>query len=441
MRHIKILLVLLLLMLSSVANAAFPVSQQCTKGKTGFPTYFRTASTCFAAANASFMAMYTAGVTAGFHNPVEPCTPESCSSAYGMIYDGGFSSGCLVNSTESGGQCTCSSGFSQSGSSCVPYVNLCTGKKDTVVIINRTVMYSRTSAENDWAAVGPVTQTPPGTSVCEAGCSVKTDPATASTPGVNAWVSLVPTPQGLYRHSLDLPATHSGLECSAASGTSDAPNNPATPAPLCPGFVGDVNGVKGCFGTADKPVITTDGGRPPVPASSGNPAAGTKPASGEGSGSTGAGRTPAAGTGGNDGGPAGSAAGPTGNSPASPAGEQQAACGAPGQPRCRIDETGVPGPFAANEFKAQADKYKTDTDAVRGTVSGTGDKQFFGGWSAAFLAPPIAACEPFQLPSFKALPMGSIDPCPVADGMRLVMAWIWAVGGLVLCLGMIKKVV
>ena len=112
-------------------------------------------------------------------------------------------------------------------------------------------------------------------------------------------------------------------------------------------------------------------------------------------------------------------------------------CGLPGTPACKIDETGTPEPVLENKFKPLADKNKADADAARETIAGKADKPFFAGWSDLFITPPIAACSAFELPRS----MGFIDPCPVADGMRSVMAWIWAAGGLFLCLGMIKKVV
>lgn len=317
-----------------------------------------------------------------------------------------------------------------------------TGKKTT---INFTEGYTRTTGELDRGnvaseSVGPINRPPADGNFCSAGCTVS---AETSGPNVTAYVSQTPNSQGLYRRSLDMPALGLGTDCTASggSGTTDKTIDKAAPEPTCPGFVGEVNGKAVCAGTAAKPVVTESMGSNPSSASPvpGNPSAGEKPGSGEGSGSGGSGRTPSTGTGGNAGGPASSAVGSGGSGtvPAPEAGKEQAACGAPGQPKCLIDEAGTSDPWEADELKAHAEKYKSDVDAVRGTVSGSADKGFFSGWQAAFIVPPVAACEAFALPRG----MGSIDPCPVAEGMRSVMAYIWAVGGLFLVLRMIKKVV
>lgn len=323
-----------------------------------------------------------------------------------------------------------------------PEASQCEAKKGVTSIVNRTVGFTRSSDDNDFAVVGAVTKSSTGSLVCHNGCASQIQPVTSSTAGAGAYRSLVPNAQGLYRMSLDLPVTNTGNSCAPGaegSTTEAAAQNPLTPSPLCPGYVGEVNGRKGCYGTAERPVTTAPADRPPIPNEGGNPAAGSRPESGEGSGSGGTGRTPAAGTGDNNGGPssAATAGRPSGTASSPASGTEQLECGAPGQPRCRIDESGTPSEWDPSDLKKHADKYKTDTEANRGKVSGKDDKGFFDGWGVVFFAPPIVECTPFVLPR----DMGSLDPCPVASGMRLVMAWIWAVGGLALCARMIYKVV
>ena len=112
-------------------------------------------------------------------------------------------------------------------------------------------------------------------------------------------------------------------------------------------------------------------------------------------------------------------------------------CGLPGTPPCKIDESGTPEKVTKEEYKPELEDYKTKQGELKDKVSGRGDKSMLDGWQSVFVTPPMASCSPFVLPR----DMGSIDPCPVVDGMRSVMAYIYALGGLWLCLGMVKKVI
>ncbi len=114
-------------------------------------------------------------------------------------------------------------------------------------------------------------------------------------------------------------------------------------------------------------------------------------------------------------------------------------CGLPGGPACKIDETGTPEPLPVGKYTPAAEEYKTKADENRTTIGGNGDKPFFTGWNVFFFAPPLAACQPLQLPDFNGAPMGSLDACNVVDGTRTVMSYIWALAALFLCLGMIKR--
>lgn len=111
-------------------------------------------------------------------------------------------------------------------------------------------------------------------------------------------------------------------------------------------------------------------------------------------------------------------------------------CGLPSTPPCRIDEAGTPNEAPAS-IKESANEYKSKMDELRDTVKGDTDKGMFESWRNLFLVPPIAACEAVVLPR----DMGSIDPCPVVDGVRSVMAYIWALTALWLCLGMVREVI
>lgn len=115
-------------------------------------------------------------------------------------------------------------------------------------------------------------------------------------------------------------------------------------------------------------------------------------------------------------------------------------CGLPGKPACKIDETGTPAPVPATRYDAALDPFKQSTDEKRDVIAGTADKSFFSGWTMFFSAPAVVQCQPLAMPTYLGIQIGSLDPCPVADGMREVMAYIWALGAMWLCLGMIRGV-
>jgi len=115
-------------------------------------------------------------------------------------------------------------------------------------------------------------------------------------------------------------------------------------------------------------------------------------------------------------------------------------CGYPGGPPCKLDETGTPDKAADKVYNPQADAVKSAMDAGTATISGTGDKSgLFSGFSVLWSAPAVVACTPYVLPAFKGVSMGSLDPCPVVDGVRLVMGYIWAFMGLMMCIGFVRE--
>ncbi|BEP50572.1 hypothetical protein GmRootV116_42680 [Variovorax sp. V116] len=234
-------------------------------------------------------------------------------------------------------------------------------------------------------------------------------------------------------------------------GTADAGAKKETPPPDCPGSVGEVGGKPACVGTAAKPIAPTPlGAAPGAAPNAGNPPAGGKPASGDGSGTGSAGRTPGTGSGDARGGPSGAGVGGKGGGAGGTAsssaggtgtGETPTPCGAPGQAECavKVNEKGTPEGVGTtyDSAKAKIDETKTKNDEQLTKAAGTGDKGFFEPVRSMFWAPPVAACETFDLPQ----QVGSLklDPCGVVDGVRMAMALVWAGGGLFLCLGMIKR--
>lgn len=126
----------------------------------------------------------------------------------------------------------------------------------------------------------------------------------------------------------------------------------------------------------------------------------------------------------------------TAPAPARPEPIEIETCGLPGKPKCQIEEKGTPEPVEETKYKPKLDDYKSKQGELKDKVSGESDKSFLAGWSAAFVTPPIAACTGYVLPR----EMGTINPCPVVDGVRSIMAYIWALTALFLAVGMVKKV-
>lgn len=320
-----------------------------------------------------------------------------------------------------------------------PCGDACKTKAATTTTINWTVGYTRTpniDADSNWKLIGPPVVVPQDGGICEAhsSCKVQADYSGS----MDAWQSLHPTAEGTYRLSLDFPATYTGDTC-LPTALDNAGTSQKEPIPRCPGFVGEVNGVKGCYGTAANPTSADPAVPKPKPPQAGNPAAGEKPSTGEGSGTGGAGRTPLAGDGGPAGGPAGAAGSGSGTKPDGTIdkpgeGKEQANCGAPGQPKCGIDESGTPSKFEGKGDLLSGWEEGVKTNRATIEKSGTG---VFDSFNVFFSAPPLVGCEPIELPNDQAI----TRHCDVVDGTRSVMAYIWALTALWLCVGWIREAI
>lgn len=315
--------------------------------------------------------------------------------------------------------------------------------KDKTFVRNWTVGYSRSPDESDEKFVGPVNRLPgAGNPVCMGGCKVLQQDTSA--PGWKAWISQSPTDQGLFRNSLDVPFTSTGETCTEGTGAT-APISPDVPAPPCPGYVGEVNGKPGCYGTSSKPIDPVSKSLPPVPKDAGNPPAGSGPESPN----TGQSRTPAAGSGGPSGGPAGAAVGGkggkeggtpslggTGTTPKPGDGEEQAACGAPGQPPCAIDGSDVPkdAGSAVDAAKTASEKNAADTKAAIERAA----SMEAPGWSFSFQLP--TGCTPYTPAAFGDFGI-SINPCEWQGTIHDLMSMIWAAVTAFCIIGMVGRAI
>lgn len=339
-----------------------------------------------------------------------------------------------------------------------PCADQCTKKASTSEIVNITAGWSRDPGPTTPAQSWVYTYKLPATGVanfCSSdGCQQSID-VNEPCSDCQAYTSQVPGTNGLYRKSVDFRAHYSGTACDPSKSDIDRDLTSANDQrdPPCPGYVGEVNGVKGCYGTADKPVRPTEPQMPNKPQDNGNPAAGPKPASGEGSGTGGTGRTPPAGAGGSAGGPAGAAAGGTGsggtgsgtrpdgttNKPSE--GKEQQACGAPGQPKCAIDESGMPdGKSAFDGSKGDLDKADRDRTDMLSRIKDTGDKNT--SWGQSFSWVQHGGCEPWDL---GVLPLGvdipiKVNICPIMPYIEWVTSFLWAITTFALTIGMVFRV-
>lgn len=320
----------------------------------------------------------------------------------------------------------------------VPGEESCSTKIGTSEIVNFTVGYTRSpniDADPNWKIVGAPNNVPASGLLCNPAspCELRFNGFSEND---KAWQSVAPTPNGLYRVSLDVSATYTGETCSPTE-LDNAALSKTAPIPPCPGFTGEVNGVPGCYGTASNPTSNDVPNSKPKPPEAGNPPAGAKPSSGEGSGTGGAGRTPSTGDGGPAGGPAaaaGSGTKPDGTTPKSEEGKEQANCGAPGQPKCGIDESGTPTKFDGD--RAALDGWKSAVEANRAAIKDA-DGSFFDSYSMFFAVPPIVPCEPIELPNDQVL----TRQCDVVEGTRSVMSYIWALAAIWICLGWIREAI
>jgi hypothetical protein len=455
MRHVfRLLFGLLFLLVSSQAFALVPTAAQYRMyvffAATGvWHTAIEDACADMLANRVSGAPTYTWSLTTCTWTSVGTVTLTGVPKAGGSNFVGNYGGGlqrqiaCPANSVAVSGGCQCAASFDESAGQCVPHVNQCTSKTGVVGILSWTEGYTRTPDEGDRQAVGPVASPPSSGEVCDAGCKVSLQ---MSGPGVQPFVSQSPTANGLYRRSVDYPKLGLGTECTGAA--ADAGAVPTTPAPECPGSVGEVGGKVVCVGTASKPVSTVPLGQPSGPAIAGNPPAGGKPPSGEGSGNGSAGRTPASGNGTGTGGPAaagvggaGGAAGGTrtgggsGTSAAPAAGEQPTPCGAPGQPICsvRVDETGTPSgvgtTFDAATAQLEANKASTEAaiNAAHSIAAPT--------WSFTFALPTGCTPYPMEIKGFV------LNPCPYQGTIHDLMSMIWAAVTFFTITGMVGRTI
>ncbi|MET3177092.1 UNVERIFIED_ORG: hypothetical protein ABIC43_000231 [Variovorax guangxiensis] len=356
---------------------------------------------------------------------------------------------CPANSSLSGGQCLCSVGFEESNGQCVPKTNKCTAGMNKPRTVNWTLGWTRTPDDTDTRWVGGDMSVPTGGGVaCVEGCEVDMNLTLSGPPQK----SQVPAANGLYRVTAPFEGLGRGKECTANTESAEK----STPIKACPGYVGEVDGKLGCYGTAEKPVTTTD---KPIPGASGstgtiiagNPPAGTPASSGVGP-STGAGRTPTTGTGGNDGGPAaaatggkgggaGGAASGTGATTNAEGKEEKDPCGAPGQAQCnvKVDEKGTPE-GGGEGMKTTALDQAMDK-AVEGLQKATnpgGMDTSWGGIPAWFNS---ESCTPWQLGTLPIINQPvTLNICVIQPYVIAVMTFLWVVGTFFAIVGMVARV-
>lgn len=350
---------------------------------------------------------------------------------------------CPSGATLSGQSCTCTAPLVENAAhnGCESEVNQCTAKAGQSTIVNWTVGFVRTEKMSDWDLVGEPNKLPATGTTCSAGCTMNIGTPT------EAWRSSEPTDQGLYRLSLDIAMQFTGGKCTSSSG--DKPVDPEAANPTCPGFVGEFNGKPGCFGTKGSPVNTIKMDPPAAEQGYGNPSAGNKPAAGPGAGSGGVGRTPLTGGGGNSGGSSSAARNPggTGTIDKPGDGKEQAACGAPGQPKCSIDESGTPTGHGMNQDQMEA-RVESMADGKKLAILDAwgGDDDLREGRKTHWGIVPEwtrgGECKPwelFVLPAWLNSYSVGVDMCPYKIYIEGAMNFIWITLTIFGVLGMVRE--
>ena len=283
-------------------------------------------------------------------------------------------------------------------------------------VLNRTEAWTRTGNPNADDYVWRESSILSGT-VCDGQCA-GTVPSDGSV--LDCWRSRDPSSQGLHRVSCDYAVTLSGAECSTRTEGTD----PAADPLACPGFVGEVNGVRTCVGRVSSPLPAASA---PGDARQGNqvnanPAAGRPPTSGPGSGAGPNGRTPVVGNGGPDGGGSGATAGAPGGGGSVPDLKVET-CGIPGKPPCKIDESGTPNASGAfTTATAQMDAAMTSGIEVMQAHQSTLPATWL--WVV-----PVGSCAPVSVET--RLGELSVDPCSSESVAlwRAVLAYAFYVMG------------
>lgn len=342
---------------------------------------------------------------------------------------------CPANSTAVTGGCQCASGYDESGGQCVQ--NQCSTSKGSSTLVNWTAGWQRTNRVTSTEPLINANPLPASPSACVAGCTVNFDAGSAC-PGCKAQVSQTPNDQGLYRVNVEFIGIGAGTPCSMS--TTGGPTLPDDAKdPPCPGYVGEINGQKGCYGTAEKPIKpvpnTITQGRDTVP---GNPPAGAP--SGPGN------PTPTNGAGGSAGGPAGAGVGPAGSGGTgtvagagngsgrvgTQGGTEQQNCGAPGQPSCKIDETGTPekGDYST-VTKGIDDTGKSLEDAIKLNRDRTDGPT----WSFSFAFP--TGCAPLDTH------IGGVvmNPCEWQPMIHDLLSMVWVAVTVFTCIGMVGRAI
>lgn len=332
------------------------------------------------------------------------------------------------------GTCDCSAGYIEQGGQCVSQSAHCQDGAGQVSTMNVTLGWARSPLPNRQDHIGQIRMP---SRVC-APVSGAGSCSYSILDNSNQYRSQTPSAQGLYRISADVIVVQSDQTCSA---TDDAVSvNPDTPDMTCPGSVGTLDGKPYCAidpgTTGVEPV-----GKPGVGTMTddkGNPSAGAKPSTGEGSGTGGVGRTPATGNGGNSGGPASASSGGTGLKPgqappdgttAKPAdGKEQAACGAPGQPKCGIDETGTPS--GKGDFDGANRGADETRDGWLAEIAKAKDLTS-DGWTWTFQLP--SGCTPLELPAYNM----SLDVCRFQPVIHDIMSMVWLICTVMGCVWMV----
>jgi hypothetical protein len=326
----------------------------------------------------------------------------------------------------------------RTGSQCDDPTCLQQAGKPTVV--NLTTGYSRGPTQADIArSMGSNQKAPPQNvrgALGNRACEVKIDPSRA----LNCFAGDTPNSSGMYRYSCAFPGTFTGVDEAQAPALSSPESrfasDPQYPPPPCDGYPGFVGGKPVCIARTNE----TEQPRPPFLSNTENPDVTGNPTAGSDGSLPVRESTPATGNGGNEGGPRTERTGEQpqgrlsdGTTDKPGDGKEQAECGAPGQPKCAIDESGTPdgkGSTTAAESGLESSK-----QGVLDKLTSYAGKKW-DAWTWTFSLP--SGCSPYPLTAFAPF-ITAIDVCQFQPVIHDLMSMAWIAATIFGCIGLVFK--
>lgn len=299
------------------------------------------------------------------------------------------------------------------------------------------------------------------TTICDGQCSWVADGAPS-----DWWVANDPGATGVYAAFRQQGYVSNGAVCSAATDQV----NPAKPAPSCDGYVGQVNGKTTCIakeppsgvmggpapaGTGPKNAASAAAGAPAPSSATKNPDGSEQRFGPNGEQFERPGDKPSlmdtggTGTGGGAGGTSTPSTGTSSTTQKNPDGSTTTStttmsldlktCGLPGNPACKIDESGTPdGKGYSSDATGKLGSDWDKLDGLLSSIQNKGDKDT--SWSMPSWL-PASSCTAWNLGTLPVVNVAiTVDLCPLKTMIDGVISFFWLVGTFMAVLGMVSNV-